>query len=99
MSGVAIIDFGSQFTQLLARRIRGLNVYSEIFLPNIAFDLIKGSDAFVLSGGPKSVPNEVGIPKIVQDILQFNEKTSVPVLGVCYGLQILSNYFESDVVS
>ncbi|GAT76894.1 glutamine-hydrolyzing GMP synthase [Ehrlichia ruminantium] len=99
MSRVAIIDFGSQFTQLLARRIRDLNIYSEIFLPNVAFDLIKGVDAFILSGGPRSVPNSGGIPKIVHDILQFNEKTSIPVLGICYGLQILSNYFESDVVS
>ncbi|QGR02162.1 glutamine-hydrolyzing GMP synthase [Ehrlichia ruminantium] len=99
MSRVAIIDFGSQFTQLLARRIRDLNVYSEIFPPNVKFDLIKESDAFILSGGPRSVSGSVEIPEIVQDILQFNEKTSVPVLGICYGLQILSNYFESDVVS
>ncbi|ABD45456.1 GMP synthase (glutamine-hydrolyzing) [Ehrlichia chaffeensis str. Heartland] len=98
MSRVAIIDFGSQFTQLLARRIRELNVYSEIFPHDIAFDYIKDSKAFILSGGPKSVLDFTGMPPIVHDIIELNKKTSVPVLGVCYGLQLLSNYFNSTIV-
>ena len=99
MSEIAIIDFGSQFTQLLARRIRDLNVYSEIFAHDVEFDAIKNSKAFILSGGPESVSALTKPPKIVQDIMEFNEKTSVPVLGICYGLQILSNYFKSTIVS
>ncbi|MGN7618906.1 MAG: glutamine-hydrolyzing GMP synthase [Ehrlichia sp.] len=99
MSKVAIIDFGSQFTQLLARRIRDLNVYSEIFAHDVEFESIKDSKAFILSGGPESVSDLTKTPKIVQDIMQFNEKTSIPVLGVCYGLQLLSNYFKATVVS
>ena len=99
MSKVAIIDFGSQFTQLLARRIRDLNVYSEIFAHDVKFDNVKDSKAFILSGGPESVSDLTKTPKIVQDIMEFNEKTSVPVLGVCYGLQLLSDYFKSAVVS
>ncbi|AHX04438.1 glutamine-hydrolyzing GMP synthase [Ehrlichia japonica] len=98
MSRVAIIDFGSQFTQLLARRVRELNIYSEIFAHDVVFDRIKDSKAFILSGGPKSVFNLTEIPKIVHDIIELNERTSVPVLGVCYGLQLLSNYFKSTVV-
>ncbi|RZB12548.1 glutamine-hydrolyzing GMP synthase [Ehrlichia minasensis] len=99
MSKVAIIDFGSQFTQLLARRIRELNVYSEIFTPDVEFDLIRDSEAFILSGGPKSVADLQEIPKVVHNIIELNKKSSVPVLGICYGLQLLSNYFNSAIVS
>ncbi|KJV69311.1 glutamine-hydrolyzing GMP synthase [Candidatus Neoehrlichia procyonis] len=98
MSKIAIIDFGSQVTQLIARRIRELNVYSEIFSYDDNIN-IKDFSAFILSGGPGSVRNILEIPKIVLDILALNQKTCVPVLGICYGVQILGLCFNSLVVS
>jgi len=83
---ILIIDFGSQYTQLIARRIRELNVYCEIHpynhLPN-QIDNLKG---VILSGSPCSV-RENGAPMI--DIDQYRKK--VPVLGICYGAQLLAH--------
>ena len=84
---ILIIDFGSQVTKLIARRIRDLGVYSEVITPNEiknikSFDLIKG---IILSGGPSSVTsNEFqSVPKNI-----FLKK--IPILGICYGLQLIS---------
>lgn len=80
---IIIIDFGSQYTQLIARRVREANVYSEIISPSDAVDgeSIKG---IILSGGPNSVYDE-GSPRI-----DFNMLPDVPLLGICYGMQLLS---------
>ncbi|QXK92269.1 glutamine-hydrolyzing GMP synthase [Neoehrlichia mikurensis] len=100
MSKVAIIDFGSQVTQLIARRIREFNVYSEVFCYDDYCNVnIKNFNAFILSGGPGSICNLSEIPKIVLDILALNEKTCVPILGICYGVQILGLCFNSLLVS
>ncbi len=84
---ILIIDFGSQVTKLIARRIRDLGVFSEVITPieikNIkSFNLIKG---IILSGGPSSVTKRAfqSIPKSI-----FLKK--IPILGICYGLQIIS---------
>ena len=84
---ILIIDFGSQVTKLIARRIRELGVYSEIITPkNIkkiaSFNLIKG---IILSGGPSTVTkkNFQSIPKSI-----FKKK--IPILGICYGLQLIA---------
>ena len=84
---ILIIDFGSQVTKLIARRIRDLGVYSEIITPLEirkikSFNLIKG---IILSGGPSSVTNQKfqSIPKNI-----FSKK--IPILGICYGLQLIS---------
>ena len=83
---VAVIDFGSQYTQLIARRIREQNVYSEIYSHSITSSEIKNKDvsAVILSGGPSSVyENEA--PQIDNTILELN----IPVLGICYGLHLM----------
>jgi len=81
---ILIIDFGSQFTQLIARRIRELNIYCEIHpfnkLPEIS-DQVKG---IILSGSPSSV-TDANAPVLDIDIMNL----SVPVLGLCYGAQFL----------
>ena len=89
---ILIIDFGSQFTQLIARRVRELNVYCEIHpfhhLPEIT-DNIKG---VILSGSPCSVRDE-DAPNV--DL--SNIKGKLPLLGVCYGAQLLANNFGGNV--
>ncbi|CAF0688875.1 glutamine-hydrolyzing GMP synthase [Candidatus Methylacidithermus pantelleriae] len=83
---IAILDFGSQYTQLIARRIRELGVYSEIFSYKIApEELLRwGARGVVLSGGPESVFG-VGSPVMDSRILDLG----LPVLGICYGLHLL----------
>lgn len=83
-----ILDFGSQFTQLIARRARELSVYAEIHAPTIdAAKLAKlNPKGIVLSGGPASVL-EAGAPKIPDSVLAYLE---APVLGVCYGMQLMA---------
>ncbi len=84
---ILIIDFGSQYTQLITRRIREENVYSEIHPHTISLRQVKEMrpSGIILSGGPMSVYDE-GAPRIDTDILNLG----VPVLGICYGLQFIS---------
>lgn len=84
---VLILDFGSQYTQLIARRVRELGVYSEIVPFNHEIDKIRdfNAGAIILSGGPSSV-YEKDAPQIDKKIL----KSGIPVLGICYGLQLLA---------
>lgn len=93
---VVILDFGSQYTQLIARRIREIGVYCEIHPFNTPIELIKHLNAkgIILSGGPSSV-YEDGAPHCSQDILRLG----VPVLGICYGLQLLSYFLGGKVES
>ncbi len=79
---VLVLDFGSQYTQLIARRVREANVYSEIFPYNAPIGKIKGfaPKGIILSGGPSSVYAE-GAP--LPDPAIFS--LGVPVLGLCYG--------------
>lgn len=88
MSKVIIIDFGSQVTQLIARRVREAGVYSEIHPCQTSFDKIKAlnPDAIILSGGPASVGEE-DAPSLDLEILNLG----VPVLGICYGMQLLAH--------
>jgi GMP synthase (glutamine-hydrolysing) len=88
MRPVLIIDFGSQYTQLIARRIREQNVFCEIHPCTADFDVLKALDpcAIILSGGPASVFAE-GAPSITPDVFE----QGVPVLGICYGMQLMSH--------
>ena len=93
---VVIVDFGSQVTKLIARRIRELGVFSEIITPKELFKIkeyqsIKG---FILSGGPSSVTNSrfQSVPKAI-----FEKK--IPVLGICYGLQLIAKLFGGKIKS
>ncbi len=85
--GVVILDFGSQYTQLIARRVREQNVYSEIFPWDITESAIRecAPDGFILSGGPESVvlSEPPQAPELVFTM-------GVPVLGVCYGMQTMA---------
>jgi GMP synthase (glutamine-hydrolysing) len=84
---VLILDFGSQFTKLIARRIREERVYCEIHPPTRSFDWIRewGPKAVILSGGPSSVYDE-GVPTTDPALLS----SGLPVLGICYGLQLIA---------
>lgn len=96
LSKVWIVDFGSQYTQLIARRIRELSVYSEIVLPTITVQDITANhvNALILSGGPSSV-YEKEAPTISPEIFGMG----LPVLGICYGLQLISRHFGAKVHS
>lgn len=85
---ILILDYGSQFTQLIARRLRELNIYCEIHPYNVDLDTVKEPHpgGIILSGGPKSV-NDTDAPGLQEDILDWD----IPILGVCYGLQLLAH--------
>ena len=91
---VLIIDFGSQVTQLIARRVREAGVYSEIVPFNRAEDALKRLQprAVILSGGPASV-TEMGTPRTPDWV--FTSK--LPVLGICYGEQTMVDQLGGDV--
>lgn len=86
---VIILDFGSQYTQLIARRVRESNVYCEILPYNAPLDTILSHKpkGIILSGGPASV-YDVDAPKLSFDV---RENINCPVLGICYGLQMLAH--------
>ena len=85
-NSVIIIDYGSQVTQLIARKIRELNVYCEIKNPDVTYNEIYHTDpaAIILSGGPYSVYEEDS-PTIDAKIFDLN----IPILGICYGQQLI----------
>ncbi|HSC28502.1 MAG TPA: glutamine-hydrolyzing GMP synthase [Vicinamibacterales bacterium] len=91
---IVVLDFGSQFTQLIARRLRELSVYSEI----LPFDTAAGEIAarrpagIILSGGPRSV-SEAGAPRCDTAVLS----SGVPVLGICYGMQLMTDILGGEV--
>ena len=91
---ILIFDYGSQYTQLIARRVRELNVYSEICRHNISIDELneKAPKAIILSGGPMSVYDENAY-RINENIFKLN----IPILGICYGMQLLMHHFGSKV--
>ena len=91
---ILIIDFGSQYTQLITRRVREANVYSEIHSHKISADEVKSlsPSGIILSGGPMSVYDE-GSPQLDMEILNLG----IPVLGICYGLQIICRNFGGNV--
>ena len=93
---ILVLDFGSQYTQLIARRIRESNVYSEIYPWDIDEEKISNLNpkGIVLSGGPDSVTQSFTprIPKVVFEL-------GVPILGICYGMQTLAEQLGGQVIS
>jgi len=91
---VAVLDFGSQFAQLIARRVRELNVYSELLPHDTPFEELerRGVGAVILSGGPNSV-YDPGAPKPDPQIWSGR----LPVLGICYGAQLMANELGGHV--
>jgi GMP synthase (glutamine-hydrolysing) len=93
-----ILDFGSQYTQLIARRIRELHVYCEIHpfdVPLATIERMK-PEGIILSGGPSSVYDD-GAPIPSKDVLAYLQSAPVPVLGVCYGMCVLNVAFGGEV--
>jgi GMP synthase (glutamine-hydrolysing) len=87
MNKVVVLDFGSQYTQLIARKIRELGIFSEIFPYNTSFSRLKREkpDAIILSGGPQSVYGE-DAHLVSKELFEMG----IPVLGICYGLQLMA---------
>ena len=94
MDSIAILDFGSQYAQIIARRVREVQVYCELFPWDAPMEQILSIQpkGFILSGGPRSVYEE-GAPYI-QD---FMFKTGLPILGICYGMQALTHALGGQV--
>ena len=94
--GVVILDFGSQYTQLIARRVREHKVYSEILSPESSLDEIlqKSPSAIILSGGPNSVYRN-DAPNFDTNILSCH----IPIFGICYGLHLLVQSHGGNIVS
>src|SRR6187431_1001215 len=93
---VAVLDFGSQFAQLIARRVRELNVYSELLPHDTSMAELerRGAKAVILSGGPSSV-YDTDAPRA--DPALWSGR--IPVLGICYGLQLMAHELGGEVVS
>ncbi|HEV8534654.1 MAG TPA: glutamine-hydrolyzing GMP synthase [Candidatus Limnocylindria bacterium] len=93
---IAILDFGSQYTQLIARRVRESRVYCEIFPHDVTPEGLRARNVIgvILSGGPASV-YEPGAPGINPSILAGG----MPVLGICYGMQLMAHVLGGDVVA
>lgn len=91
---ILILDFGSQYTQLIARRIRESQVYSEIHSHNYPLEKIveEKPKGIILSGGPLSVYDE-GAPNVSSQIFDLG----IPVLGICYGLQLIAQHHGGKV--
>ncbi len=93
---VLVLDFGSQYAQLIARRVREQNVYCEIVRHDISADRIRSHNpsGIILSGGPNSVYEE-GAPRCDPELFQLG----IPVLGICYGMQLVCHHLGGKVDS
>ena len=91
---VLVVDYGAQYAQLIARRVREAGVYSEIVPHTAAVDALleRRPKAVILSGGPKSVYSP-GAPKVDADLFA----AGVPVVGICYGFQAMADALGGDV--
>ena len=91
---ILVLDFGSQYTQLIARRLRELSVYSEIIPFNTPLETLRAKNpvGVILSGGPKSVSEAVA-PKCDPRVFELG----TPVLGICYGMQLMTDMLGGEV--
>lgn len=87
---VVILDYGSQYTQLITRRVRDLGIYSVILPGDASLERIRSYEprAVILSGGPSSVYDE-GAPRLPNGFLEYQKEMNLPILGICYGMQLL----------
>jgi GMP synthase (glutamine-hydrolysing) len=95
---VLILDYGSQYTQLITRRIRELGFYSRILPGDVSLERIAGFEprAIVLSGGPSSVYDS-DAPQLPPGFLKYQEENKIPLLGICYGMQLLVKTLGGEV--
>lgn len=93
-SRILILDFGSQYTQLIARRVREIGVYCELYPFDLSDDAIRDfkPDGIILSGGPESVTQET-TPRAAKTVFELG----VPVLGICYGMQTMASQLGGQV--
>ncbi|MBR6007513.1 MAG: gamma-glutamyl-gamma-aminobutyrate hydrolase family protein, partial [Clostridia bacterium] len=91
---IVILDFGGQYTQLIARRVRECHVYSEVVPWSVSADEVRSRrpSGIIFSGGPASVKDE-GAPACDPAIYELG----VPVLGICYGMQLTAYLLGGDV--
>jgi GMP synthase (glutamine-hydrolysing) len=91
---IVVLDFGSQYTQLIARRVRELSIYSEIHPYNYPIEKLKSLNpkGIILSGSPSSIYDSK--PPICTDEIF---RLGIPVLGICFGMQVISHYFGGKV--
>src|SRR4029077_14205038 len=91
---ILVLDFGSQFSQLIARRVREANVYCELVPGTTPWSELKKRDpaGLILGGGPASV-YEPGAPQVDPDAL----RAGIPVLGICYGMQLIAHHLGGKV--
>ena len=92
---VLILDFGSQYTQLIARKVRSLNIYCEIQPYQISLEQIQSfaPQAIILSGSPSSL-SKINSPKPDEGIWQLR----IPILGICYGMQLLVTHYGGTIL-
>jgi GMP synthase (glutamine-hydrolysing) len=95
---IVILDYGSQYTQLITRRVRELGLYSVILPGDVSLERIQTfkPSALILSGGPSSV-YEKDAPVLPKGLLEFQERTKLPILGICYGMQLLARDLGGEV--
>ena len=93
---ILILDFGGQYNQLIARRVRECNVYSEVVPYDISLEKIKEKNpkGIIFTGGPASVYGEDS-PKCAEGVFELG----IPVLGICYGMQLMSHTLGGKVTS
>ena len=91
---VLVLDFGGQYNQLIARRVRECNVYSEVVPFDITIEKIKEKNpkGIIFTGGPASVYGEES-PKCSKEIFELG----IPVLGICYGMQLMTHTLKGTV--
>ena len=93
-SKIVVLDFGSQYAHLIAKRFRSLGYYSEIALPSAGMSACEDAKGVVFSGGPASVYGE-NVPEFNEEILNLN----IPILGLCYGHQLMAKSYGGKVRS
>src|SRR5450830_94718 len=91
---IIIIDFGSQYAQLIARRVREMHVFCELIPWDAQAEVFSGSEVrgYILSGGPNSI-YDPGSPLVPEAVLT----SSLPILGICYGMQALAHQLGGEV--
>ncbi len=98
MDIIIVLDFGGQYSHLIARRIRDLGVYSEIFPFDVNLEMIKKVQpkGIIFSGGPSSI-YEKNSPKVNDKFFELIQKEKIPILGICYGFHLIAHQLGGKI--